>query len=131
MRYGRETSIILIFLQAFYQSGRYFTLDSNGVISQLANLLHQCGLQEVQTRSYMLRYRAGTPEGQSFCENKRLIYRTMLPFLRKWTRVPDNYEEIYQQMLSEIQQPGFVGAWELLTAWGNKPGLRPQKEDLM
>ncbi len=36
-------------------------------------------------------------------------------------RVPDDYEEIYQQMLSDMQQPDFVATWGLLTAWGNTP----------
>jgi DNA-binding transcriptional regulator of glucitol operon len=32
--------------------------------------------------------------------------------------VPDDYEEIYQQALKDIQQPGFVATWNILTAWG-------------
>jgi hypothetical protein len=51
----------------------------------------------------------------------RLIFRTMVPFLRKWTRVPDDYEMLYQQMLGEMQQPDFVARGSLLTAWGNNP----------
>jgi hypothetical protein len=47
--------------------------------------------------------------------------RTALPFSRKWSRVPDDYEAIYQQALSEMQQPDFVATWSLLTVWGNKP----------
>lgn len=35
--------------------------------------------------------------------------------------MPDDYEEIYQQMLSEIQQPDLVVTLGLLTAWGNTP----------
>ncbi len=87
---------------------------------QLAGLLHQYGLQNVQTRAHPLEYRAGTAQGQHFYEDMKRAFRTMLPFLRKWTRVPDDYETIYQQMLSEIQQPDFVAPWNLLTAWGNK-----------
>jgi hypothetical protein len=39
--------------------------------------------------------------------------------MRKWTDVPDDYEDLYQQMLREIQQPDFVARLSLLTAWGN------------
>ena len=112
-------------LQALYQAGHYFTAEGNGVISQLARLLHQYGLQNVQTRAYTLEHRAGTPEGQSFYEDARLVYRTTVPFLRKWTHVPDDYETIYQQALREMQQPDFVGRVDLLTAWGINP---PKKE---
>jgi SAM-dependent methyltransferase len=106
--------------EAFYQAGNYFTPSSNAVISELARLLDQYGLQDVQTRSHILEFRAGTAEGQRFAEETKLVYRTMLPFLRKWTLVPDDYEAIYQQALSETQQPDFVVKWGLLTAWGTK-----------
>ena len=109
-----------IVFEAFHQAGHYFTSGSNGVTSELARLLHQYGLQNVQTRAYTLEYRAGTAEGQHFYENMKLVFRTMVPFLRKWTRMPDDYETIYQQMLSDMQQPDFVATWGLLTAWGNK-----------
>jgi ubiquinone/menaquinone biosynthesis C-methylase UbiE len=113
----------LLLVQAFHQAGHYFTAGGDGVTSQLARLLQQYGIQNVQTCAYMLEQRAGTPEGESFYEDARLLYRTIVPFLRKWTRVPDDYEAIYQQALSEMQQPDFVGRVSLLTAWGTNPAL--------
>lgn len=110
--------------QAFYQAGHFFTPTSDGVTSKLAHLLSQHGLLDVQTRPLRLEYRVGTPEWQSFYENRKLGYRTALPFLRKWIRVPDDYEELYQQMLSELQQPDFVATVGLLTAWGTVPEKR-------
>ena len=55
-----------------------------------------------------------------------------LPFFRKWTRVPENYDELYQQMLDEMKQPDFEGRWTFLTAWGinqakDKHGLSRRK----
>lgn len=110
--------------QAFYQAGHFFTPTSDGVTSKLAHLLSQHGLLDVKTRPLRLEYRVGTPEWQSFFENRKLGYRTALPFLRKWIRVPDNYEELYQQMLDELQQPDFVATVGLLTAWGTVPEKR-------
>ena len=110
-----------LLLEAFCQAGHFFTPNGDGVTSQLARLLSQYGLQNVQTRAHTLEYRAGTPEGQNFYEDMKHVYGTVLPFIRKWTRVPDDYEEIYQQALVEMQQPDFVATWRLLTAWGNKP----------
>ena len=115
------TRLSELFLQAFYQAGHGFTPTNDGVTSELARLLSQHGLQQVQTRAYTLHYRAGTPDGQLFFEDLRLLYRNIVPFLRKWIRVPDDYEEIYQQMLSDMQQPDFVATWGLLTAWGETP----------
>ncbi|GAC1485651.1 MAG: hypothetical protein NVS2B12_40590 [Ktedonobacteraceae bacterium] len=106
------------FLQAYHQSGRYFTPDGNSIVSHLARIFAQYVTAHVQTRAYTLEYRAGTLAGQQFVENQKKIFRTALPFLHKWVRVPDNYEELYQQMLVEMQQADFVASWELLTVWG-------------
>jgi len=45
------------------------------------------------------------------------LFRTIVPFFHKWIGVPDDYEKIYQQALSEMQQPDFVATWHFLTAW--------------
>ena len=115
------TRLYELALDAFYRAGHYFTLESNGVTSKLASLLHQHGLQNVQTRVHMVEYRAGTVEGQLFYEDMRHFFRTALPFFRKWNRVPEDYETTYQQALNEMHQPDFVATSSLLTAWGNKP----------
>jgi ubiquinone/menaquinone biosynthesis C-methylase UbiE len=116
-----------LLLQAFHQAGHLFTPTDDGVTGELAHLLDQHGLQQVQTRAYTLEYRAGTLEGQHYVEDIKLLFRTVLPFLRKWTRVPDDYEDIYQQMLSETQQPDFVVTQGMLTAWGS---VQPKREEL-
>lgn len=115
-----------LLVQAMYQAGHFPSLDWRTVTPELPRLLKKLGLRDVQTHEYALEFRTGTPEGQLSYENIRHVFRTSLPFLRKWTRVPDDYEAIYQQALKEIQQPGFVATWRLLTAWGTKvkPALR-------
>jgi ubiquinone/menaquinone biosynthesis C-methylase UbiE len=110
-----------LLLQAFYQAGHVFTPESDGVTSQLAHLLTQYGLTEVETRTHRLQYNAGTAEWHRFFEDMRLLFRTIVPFLRKWSQVPNDYEAIYQQALAEMQQPDFVAAAGMLTAWGRKP----------
>lgn len=116
-----------VFLQALYNAGNFFTLDRRGVIDELANLLKRHGLQNVQTRMHLLDCRNGAPAWQPYYENVQHGFRTLLPFFRKWTRVPDDYEMLYQQALSEMQQPDFVATWGLLTAWGNKPRYKSQR----
>jgi ubiquinone/menaquinone biosynthesis C-methylase UbiE len=114
-----------LLLQAFYRAGNFFTAEPDGLTSQLAALLHQyAGARDPQTRSYAQQYQAGTPEWQSCYDDCRLVFRTTLPFMRKWAQVPDDYEQIYQQMLSEMQHPDFTATWNLLTAWGTKTGAR-------
>jgi ubiquinone/menaquinone biosynthesis C-methylase UbiE len=103
---------------ALYQAGHFFTPTNEGMTGELVHLFEQHGLRQVRTRLSPLEYHAGTPEWQGFFENSKLFGRTILPFLRKWTRVPDDYEEIYQQMLCEMLQPDFVATWCLVTVWG-------------
>ena len=112
--------------QAFYAAGHYFTPTRDGITSRLAHLLQQHGLQQVQSQPHILEYPFGTPDWQSLCEHNRLGFRTIVPFLQKWTQVPGDYEQSYQQMLKDMQQPDFVGTWNLLTAWGNPLPLKDQ-----
>ena len=126
---GESTSPALnrlnpLFIQAFYAAGHYFTPDRDGIIAHLAGLMYQHGVQNIQTRASTIKFQAGTPEGQLFAEDMKLAFRTGLPFLRKWTSVPDDFEAIYQQALIEMQVPDFVAAWEMLTAWGTNEGFQ-------
>lgn len=115
------TRLNQIGLQALYQAGHAFTSEGGGITIDVAGLLHQHGLENVQTRAHVVEYRAGTAAGQFFFEDMRRLYRNLVPFLQKWTRVPEDYEAIYQQALVEMQQPDFVASWHLLTAWGTRP----------
>ena len=110
-----------IFLETFYRSGRLFTASNDGLISHLARLMTQHGIRDVQTRVHTLVFRGGTVEGQDFYEDTKRLYHVLLPFFQKWTRIPSNYEEIYQQALKEMQQPDFVATWPLHTVWGSRP----------
>ena len=106
--------------RAYREAGKYFRPQDNGVADDLASLLEQQGLHHVQIRVYRPEVRSGTAEGQLFFEDMKYLFRTNLPFLRKWTRVPDDYEDLYQQMLAEMQQPNFVASNQTITAWGSK-----------
>ena len=107
-------------VQAFYQAGHVFSLDGGSVMSELTRLLNQHGFEQVQTHLYEREYRVGTPQGQLFIEDTQQLFRIWQPFLRKWIRVPDDYEATYQQMLIEMQQPDFVAQWDVVTAWGKR-----------
>src|SRR5262249_12062765 len=107
-------------VKAFYNAAHIFTPETDGLLKQLEHLLRESGLQDVQTRAYALEYRAGTPLGQLFAEDWKQLFRIVEPFLRKWTDVPDNYNDIYQQMVHDTQQPGFVAISRTLTAWGKQ-----------
>jgi ubiquinone/menaquinone biosynthesis C-methylase UbiE len=110
-----------LLLRAFHQAGHFFASEQDGITRELVPLLQRYGLQNIHTRAHQLEYRAGTEEGRLFAENMVHGFRTLKPFIQKWTMVPDDYDALYQQTVSEMQQPGFVAIWRLLTAWGNIP----------
>lgn len=116
---------------AFCRSGHFFTEQRNGVTSELVSLLDRHSFQRVQTRTYRLLYRAGTEAGQHFYQDMKQVFRSAVPFIRKWSHLPDDYETIYQQALTEMQQPGFEATWDLLTAWGNpSPERGRERQDI-
>lgn len=131
---GQSTSpalshLFAMMIEAFYRAGHLFTPEGTGMTGQLTHLLHQARLQNVQTRLSLHEYRAGTLEWQSFYEDMRHLFRGIVPFLRKWTHVTEDYEAMYQQALAEMQQPDFVARVGALTAWGNKPLARDSSSE--
>jgi len=110
-------------IEVCYRSGRLFTASGDGVTRELACLMTQHGIQDVQTRVHTIVSRAGTVEGQHFYENMVYMFRLALPFFQKWTNVPSDYPQICEQALKEIQQPDFVATWTVLTAWGTRSGF--------
>lgn len=115
------TQVFDLIVAAFYRAGRLFTPQGDGLIRQLAPLLERAGLQNVETRVWVRQCQADTAEGQAAFEDITHLLRTIGPFLRKWSRVPDNYDQLCQQALSDMQQPNFVTTSTLLTCWGIKP----------
>ncbi|GAC1375883.1 MAG: 27-O-demethylrifamycin SV methyltransferase [Ktedonobacteraceae bacterium] len=108
-----------LFQDALKQAGHLFFPARDGITRALESTMYQAGILNLQTQVHILEYRGGTPEGQLFSEDVKHVFRTALPFFRKWVRVPNNYESLYQQALAEMQQPGFVATWRLLTVWGS------------
>jgi len=126
------SQLLDINVKAFHHSGHFFTDSHNGVTGELVRLLTQHGIQEVNTHLHTLVYRPGTEAHQGFCDNIALWFRVGLPFYRKWTNVPSDYEQIHQQALKEIQQPDFEAKWALLTTWGIRTeGQLPLMRGLM
>lgn len=107
-------------IQASFKSGHLFIEDDNAsLIKDLPQLLKQCGVKNTQTHNHHLTFPAGTKEGDDFHGDIEHLFQVSIPFFQKWTQFPNDYKKIYQQMLKETQQPGFVGEWTFLTAWGN------------
>lgn len=112
-----------LLVQTFYQAGYLFAPDRSGLLSELPRLFQQHGIRNVQTRPHTLEFHGDTPTGKAFIEGAMLGMRVTLPFIQKWTRLPDDFEAISQQAFADMQQPDFVATWKLLTVWGNRETL--------
>ncbi|QBD79851.1 class I SAM-dependent methyltransferase [Ktedonosporobacter rubrisoli] len=112
-------------LQAFFNAGHVFVKgDDTSLMEHLPELLSRQEVHDIQTRDYELVFPAGTPESEGYREDLRYGFRVALPFLRKWVGVPQDYEQLYQQMLEETARQDFVGRWRLRTVWGMAPTHR-------
>ena len=97
-----------------------FTHGTHGVADDLARLLSENGISNIQTRRSTLEFLPGTPEAHNFAEDLRLGSRTAIPFLQIWGCLPNNHEQLYQEMVLAMQQPDYMASWSMLTAWGNR-----------
>lgn len=112
-----------LYVRTFYQAGYLFTPDHNGLLNELPRLFKQHGISNVQTRTHLLEFCSNTRAGKEFVEDMVRAMRTTLPFLQKWSRIPDDFEELCRRAVSDMQQPDFVATWKILTVWGNKDML--------
>ncbi len=106
---------------AFFHAGHLFKEGPQGLTDELADIMHQQGIQNVQTHKVLMQHGKGSAVETAAKENVKLAFRTMLPFLQKWTQVPKNYDQIYQQTLEEMERPDHVVEWEMVTVWGTNP----------
>ena len=119
--------LMALFGEAFFNAGHLFsevktegtfTEGSAGIATDLVRLLDQYGIQNIQTHISTGHYIPGTPTGQQYIEDLQLSGKNMLPFIRKWRGLPDDYDALCQEAVEATQRPDFSGSWDMLTAWG-------------
>ncbi|HEX7736874.1 MAG TPA: hypothetical protein VF458_18660, partial [Ktedonobacteraceae bacterium] len=115
------TRLFGLMQEAFSLAGHVVAIDSKGMAQEFQRLLKQHGFQNIQMRLFVTEYPASTLEGQLYAEDMQRVFKTVVPFLHKWIKVPDDYDETYQQAIREMQQPDFVGKGTAFTAWGISP----------
>jgi ubiquinone/menaquinone biosynthesis C-methylase UbiE len=118
------TKLNAIALTTTYRSGCLFAETSDGITSELPTLFIRHGIADVQTHLHALVYHSGTVEAQRFSEDMAIFYRVGLPYFQKWTRVPKDYEDLYQQALLEMKSPDFAVKSTILTVWGTPDGKK-------
>ncbi len=112
-----------IICQTLYHLGRSFSGTGlhYGLITMFARFLKEAGFQHVQRKAYAIDFSAGTSAHQEFCRDMTAVAKLAESFVRKGGVVtPEEYEEMYQQMVIEMQSEDFCTLWLAVTTWGEK-----------
>lgn len=114
------TEVCMALVRAFVASGRLQEATPAGMAQQIAPLLHQHGVKEVQSKEIDILFRQGTEAGQSYYEDIAHIVQTVRPFLQKFANVGKDFDDLGRQALHDMQQPGFEVKGRIVVAWGKK-----------
>ncbi len=112
---------------ALAQAGHFFEPETTGLTAHLVPLLTQHSIQQVQAKDFAVEYRAGTAQGKAYYEDMKHGFRTVRPFISKWGCASQDYDMIYQQALTEMQQSNFHITLRLRSVWGSPYPRKEQK----
>jgi SAM-dependent methyltransferase len=110
-------------VQVLHIKGYGFSVDGShlGITTILGDLMKEVGCQNIQSKSHLLDFSAGTALHDSQYQNYMvwtLLSKAVL--LHERITTEEDFDQVYQQMLAEMQMPQFRGLWSLLTVWGEK-----------
>jgi SAM-dependent methyltransferase len=93
-----------------------------GVTPLLRRFLLDAGCQDFGQRSHCIDFSFGTPTFDSMYRNCEIAFRQVQPFMVKMkVATPEEIEQSYKDMLTEMRSGDFCALWYYLTAWGQKP----------
>lgn len=110
--------------QVYSHTKRSFSPEGRllSVTPVLKRLLQDAGCQSVQQKIFVTNFSAGMQTHTEVCQDIARTYQLVLPFLINiGVTTQQEGEQLYQQMLSEMQENDFCGTALYLTVWGTKP----------
>jgi SAM-dependent methyltransferase len=119
---GESTSpalnrLMKMLVETFYRAGHLFRPERTSLLSEMPRLFQQFGIRDVQVKHYPLEFRATTPGWSTYAGH---MLPTLTPFLARWGRLPEDYDELCQQALTEMVSADFVARWHFAITWGYK-----------
>jgi hypothetical protein len=103
--------------------GYSFSSDEGtlGTSLLLPQLLRRVGFQRVQCTTHFVDVSAGAIAGADFFHNAEIVYLQSQPLLLATGLVTrEEIDQLYTQMLIEIQMQDFEGRWPLLSICGTR-----------
>jgi ubiquinone/menaquinone biosynthesis C-methylase UbiE len=110
--------------QALQRAGHTFSPDGRhyGITAVLGRLLREAGYRDIQQRAHVIDFSAGMEAHESWFQNITVGFQLVKPFMIKHQVItPEEFEDLYQQMLIDMYSEHFCGVVFLLTLWGKKP----------
>ncbi len=103
---------------SYSHSGRF-----TGILPMLGRLLFDGGYVDVRHNAHVIDFSYGTHAYEGFRRDAAAAFKLFQPFILKTgaARTPEEFEQVYNQMLVEMLQEDFRGLMLPLTVWGRKP----------
>src|SRR5579875_1861684 len=108
---------------AMHKAGYLFEPTATSITDHLEELVAQTQYQYIHRKPYLYTYGPSiqTSESQAMLADMRYAFRTMRPFIEKYSGFRGDYTALYQQAMQELEQPECRMQIQLLTVWGTKP----------
>lgn len=112
--------------RALWLDGRSFIPEGKhsgiGATLMLTRFLSEAGIADIKHQAYALDFSFGTEAHDSWHHNLLIAYQLLQPFLLKQGVITQTgFEQLYEQMIEELQSPDFRGVQFFLSVWGSKP----------
>lgn len=110
--------------RAAWLDGRSFSPDGRraDIMVMLAQFLREAGFTAVKHQAYALEFSFGTEAYDPWSHNLLIGYPLFLPYLLKQgVTTHQQFDQLYRQMIEEMNSPAFRGLQFFLSSWGNKP----------
>jgi ubiquinone/menaquinone biosynthesis C-methylase UbiE len=107
------------------QRGYGFSPDGHGfgIVSVLPHLLRRAGYREVSYQAHTLEISKAAPVGPAIYDSTRIVYLLSQPNLVGAGLISQpEVDQLYEQMLADMQQEDFCGMWHFTTCWATNPG---------
>jgi len=105
-------------------TGRSFSPDGRhiGITPMLGRFLREAGFVDLQKKAHVLEFSAGTEDYGDTYQDLMAGLKLLEPYLvlAKMTTA-EEFDELYQQALTELMLDTFCGVGFMLTVWGKKP----------
>lgn len=110
--------------QALFLTGQSFSPDGHtlGIAPMLSRFLLDAGYVSLQNAAAAVDASAHMEAHWQFYQNFKVLNRLLQPFLLKMGVVSaEEFEQLYEQALTEIESDTFCALSFILTVWGEKP----------